>query len=172
MSAMADRYRRRADDFERTVAAVAPDQWSNPSPCEKWTARDVVNHIVPMQGYMLRPLGRWLSPAPSVQDDPLAAFRGARADVEAVLDDLDLARAECDTPTGTMTVEDQIDQVVSDDMSQHGWDLARATGQDDTIDPEDVERLWSTTSAVPADLMEKYTRRARSAPVSRCSDPR
>jgi hypothetical protein len=38
----------------------------------------------------------------------------------------------------------------------HGWDLARTTGQDETIDPEDVERLWSMTTAIPAELMEKY----------------
>jgi hypothetical protein len=55
-----------------------------------------------------------------------------------------------------MTVERQIDEVVSDDLVLHGWDLARATGQDDAMDPEDVERLWSTTSAIPAELMEKY----------------
>ncbi len=46
--------------------------------------------------------------------------------------------------------------VVSDDRPLHGWDLARATGQDDTIDPEDVERLWSITTAIPTDLMKKY----------------
>ena len=116
----------------------------------------MVDHIVSLFGYMLRPIGRGLSPAPAVSDDPLAAFKSARADVEAVLDDPELASVECDTPNGRMTVEAQIDQVVSDDMPQHGWDLARATGQDDTIAPEDVERLWSSTTAIPRDLMEKY----------------
>jgi hypothetical protein len=38
----------------------------------------------------------------------------------------------------------------------HGWDLARATGQDDTMDPDDLARLWSSTSAIPAELMERY----------------
>jgi uncharacterized protein (TIGR03086 family) len=150
------RYRAHADAFERTVAAVQPDQWVNQSPCAAWSARDVVGHIVDMHGYMLRPMGHGLSPAPSVQDDPLGAFKAARADVEAVLDDPELAGTECDSPAGRMTFEQQVDQVVSDDLVLHGWDLARATGQDDTMDPEDVERLWSTTSAIPADLMEQY----------------
>jgi uncharacterized protein (TIGR03086 family) len=156
MSEIADRYRRQADAFDRKIAAVRVDQWSNPSPCEAWNARDVVDHIVSMHGYMLRPLDRGLSPAPSVTEDPLGAFRAARADVEAVLDDPELAGAECDTPNGRMTVERQIDEVVSDDLVLHGWDLARATGQDDTIDPDDVERLWASTTAIPAELMEKY----------------
>jgi uncharacterized protein (TIGR03086 family) len=153
---VAERYRRRADSFEAKIAAVRPEQWSHPSPCTAWTARDVVDHVVGMHAPMLAPLGRRLSPAPSVREDPLGAFRAARADVEAVLADPALAANECSTPMGTMTVEQQIDEVVSDDMAQHGWDLARATGQDDTIDPVDVERLWRITSAIPADVMERY----------------
>lgn len=156
MSEIADRYRRHADAFERKVVAVRPEQWANQSPCEAWDARGVVGHIVVMHGVMLRPLDRELSSAPSVADDPVGAFRAARADIEAVLDDPALADRECDTPNGRMTVEQQIGDVVSDDLVLHGWDLARATGQDDTMDPDDVERLWSITTAIPPELMEKY----------------
>jgi uncharacterized protein (TIGR03086 family) len=156
MSEVADRYRRHADAFERKLAAVRPGQWSNQSPCAAWDARGVVDHVVVMHGVMLRPVDRELSPAPLVADDPLRAFEAARADVEAVLDDRELAGRECDTPNGRMTVEQQIDEVISDDLVLHGWDFARATGQDDTMDPDDVERLWAITTAIPAALMEKY----------------
>jgi uncharacterized protein (TIGR03086 family) len=156
MSAIADRYRRHADAFEGMVVAVQHDQWGNQSPCEAWSARDVLDHLVSMHSYMVRSVDRELSPAPSVEDDPVGAFRAARADVEGVLDDPNLASRLCDTPNGQMAVEQQIDEVVSDDLVLHGWDLARATGQDDTMDPEDVERQWSITSAIPAQLMEKY----------------
>jgi uncharacterized protein (TIGR03086 family) len=153
MNEIADRYRRHADAFEAKVAAVRSDQWANPSPCEKWDARDVVDHIVAMHGYMLRPIGRSLPPGES---DPLTDFRAARAVVEEVLADPELAGQEVDTPTGRMTMADQIDRVVSDDLVLHGWDLARATGQDEAMDPADVERLWASTSAIPPELMEKY----------------
>jgi uncharacterized protein (TIGR03086 family) len=153
MNEIADRYRRHADAFEDKLVAVRPDRWTNPSPCEKWTARDVVDHIVSMHGYMLRPVGRSLPPS---GDEPLAAFRAARAAVEEVLADPALAGQQADTPAGRMTVAEQIDQVVSDDLVLHGWDLARATGQDDAMDPVDVERLWAATSAIPPDLMERY----------------
>ncbi|MGP3964996.1 TIGR03086 family metal-binding protein [Nonomuraea sp. 3N208] len=156
MSEIADRYRRRAGAFERKVVSVRPDQWSHPSPCAKWTARDVVRHIVDMHAAMLHPLGRSLSPAPTVDDDPVAAFRAARADVEAILNDPSLATLPCDTPTGPMPAQQHIDQVVSDDLPLHGWDLARATSQDDTIDPGDVERAWSAMTALPAELIEKF----------------
>lgn len=155
MNEIADRYRRRADAFERKVAAVTPDQWSNQSPCEDWAARDVVSHIIDMHGAMVQPLDRRLTPAPSVADDPLGAFRSARADVEALLDDPELAETMVNTPSGRMTAERHIDAVVSDDMPLHGWDLARATGQDDTIDPQDVGRIWSGTKAIPEQMLEK-----------------
>ena len=63
MGEIAERYRRRAEAFERKVAAVRPEQWDNQSPCEKWTAKDVVDHIVMMHGYMLMPVARKLEPA-------------------------------------------------------------------------------------------------------------
>ncbi|MGW1343943.1 TIGR03086 family metal-binding protein [Kribbella sp. NPDC002412] len=152
MGEIAERYRRRAEAFEQKVAAVRADQWDNQSPCEKWTAKDVVDHIVMMHGVMLMPVARKLEPA----DDPLTAFQEARAAVEDVLDDPILALTETDTPAGRLTTEAHIDQVISDDLVLHGWDLARATGQDETMDPDDVERLWATASAVPPDVMEKF----------------
>lgn len=152
MSEIADRYRRRADAFEAKVTAVRSDQWSNASPCAEWDARGVVQHIVDMHGVMLRPFDRPLSPAPSMNDDPLGAFRAARADVEAILDDPAQRTQVHDTPGGRMTVEEHIDQVVSTDMVIHGWDLARATGQDDTIDPAEVERLWPEMQAIPDEM--------------------
>ncbi|MFI5692195.1 TIGR03086 family metal-binding protein [Kribbella sp. NPDC051586] len=152
MGEIAERYRRRADAFERKVAAVAPDQWASQSPCAKWTARDVVEHVVTMHGVMLTPVARRLERS----DDPLIAFQEARAAVEDVLDDPVSALTESDTPGGRMTAERHIDQVVSDDLVLHGWDLARATGQDETIEPVDLDRLWATAVAIPPDMMAKY----------------
>ena len=152
MSEIADRYRRRADRFEQLVAAVPQVRWLSPSPCEEWDARGVVGHIVDMHGVMLRPLDRGLSPAPSTGDDPLAAFRAARADVEALLDDPEVARSVHESPAGRLAFEDMVDQVVSADLVLHGWDLARATGQDDRIDPDEIERLWPDMQEIPEEM--------------------
>ena len=155
------RYKKHADQFEAKIAAIEPGQWANQSPCAEWTARDVVSHIVDMHAAMIPASAaeqlrhRAVGPAPSVADDPLAAFRAARADVEAVLNDPELAGQVINSPTGPMTAAQHIDQVVSDDMVLHGWDLARATGQDDTMDPEDVDRMWTDLQAIPASLLDK-----------------
>jgi uncharacterized protein (TIGR03086 family) len=143
MSAIADRYRVLADAFERKIAAVGPDEWSNQSPCEEWTARRVVGHVVEVHGMMLRPIGRQLSAARSVDDDPMEDFTSARADIEAVLDDSELAGTEYDGAFGRSRIESTIDQFLGLDLVVHGWDLARATGQDETIDPSEVARIWA-----------------------------
>jgi uncharacterized protein (TIGR03086 family) len=109
-----------------------------------------------MHDAMLRPLGRGLDPGRRVDDDPLQAFRAARAEVEAVLDDPGSAGQECDTPAGRLRAEDHIDQVLSDDLVVHRWDLARATGQHGAMHPDDVARLWATASAIPPDLMARF----------------
>ncbi len=149
---VADRYRRRADVFEATVAAVDPADWSRPSPCAEWDARDVVRHIVGMQDVVLRPHGRSVPAAPSVDDDPLAAFRAARAEVEAVLADPELSARPTESPAGSMPGVDLVDRVASADLVLHRWDLARATGQDDTIDPDELADMWPGLQQIP-DIM-------------------
>ncbi|AEA22587.1 Conserved hypothetical protein CHP03086 [Pseudonocardia dioxanivorans CB1190] len=146
------RFRRRSERFAATVAGVAETAWGNQSPCAEWTARDVVGHVVDMHQAMLTPVGRALSPAPTVDEDPLAAVHAARADVEAVLVDPTVARTVVGTPMGQTTVARHVDEVVSADLVLHGWDLARATFQDDTIDPAEVERMWPTAVAMPAEM--------------------
>ena len=152
MSEIADRYRRRADVFGATVAAVPADRWGDQSPCADWDARDVVRHVVDMHAVMLGPVNRALSPAPSVDEDPLAAFTAARADIERLLEDPALAATECATPMGAMTCEQHVDGVVSEDLVIHRWDLAKATGQDDTINPDELERLWPIAQSIGDEL--------------------
>ena len=152
MTEIADRYRSLADAFEGKIAKVAPDQWSNQSPSAEWDARGVVGHVVDVHGMMLGLADRTLSAAQSVDDDPLAAFASARADIEAVLDDPGLAGTEYDGVLGRTKVESTIDRFLGFDLVVHGWDLARATGQDDTIDPAAVEEVWSAAQGLGDNL--------------------
>ncbi|MDR7086900.1 uncharacterized protein (TIGR03086 family) [Aeromicrobium panaciterrae] len=146
------RYRRRADAFESLVVATPDNLWSAQSPCDDWDARGVVDHIVVMHDVMLRPVGLSPSAGPSVAEDPLRAFRRARADVEALLTDSDIATRMTSSPAGELSVSEMVDQVISQDLVHHGWDLAMATGQDATMHPGDVEELLPVVASLPDEV--------------------
>jgi len=46
MTQISERYRTLADEMTRRVAAVPADRWDDPSPCEGWSARDVLGHVI------------------------------------------------------------------------------------------------------------------------------
>ena len=138
MSETVDRYRNVAQQFTERVTAVPGEAWDNPAPCEGWVARDVVRHIVDTTSYFLGgPVD-----APSVDDDPVAAWTAVRAATLAALDDPEVAQAERETPMGSMTVKQLIGRFGVADVLIHTWDLARATGLDETLDSEEVRRTY------------------------------
>jgi uncharacterized protein (TIGR03086 family) len=147
MSEVSERYARLADAFEAKVAGVPAGGWSNPTPCEQWTARDLVDHVVSTQGMFLGFIGQELGPVPSVEDDPVGAWRAARARIQSQLDDPQVAKQEFEGFTGTTTFEEAVNRFLCFDLVVHGWDLARATGQDERIAPEDVRRVREQAEA-------------------------
>ena len=57
--------------------------------------------------------------------------------VQALLDDPNSAEREHDLPhIGRMTLGQATDMIYTNDVFMHRWDLARATGQDETLDAD------------------------------------
>lgn len=132
----AERFRRVAGRFTDRVGEVTPERWDRPAPCEGWVARDVVRHLVEWVPAFMGRAGVELPNGVSVDDDPAAAWSELATVLQAALDDPDLAAREFDAgPPGRMSVADAIGLVVLGDVLIHTWDLARATGLDETLDP-------------------------------------
>jgi uncharacterized protein (TIGR03086 family) len=56
--------------------------------------------------------------------------------VQALLDDPATVEKEFSNPhTGNLPLDQAIDRFYTTDVFMHTWDLTRATGQDDTLDP-------------------------------------
>ncbi len=138
MTDAADEHRRVAAAFSATVDGVAPDAWDRPAPVDGWVARDVVRHLAEwFPAFLAGTVGIVLRAGPSVDDDPVAAWRTQTDAVQALLDDPDIAAREHDFPhIGRMQLAQMIDMIYTSDVFLHRWDLARATGQDETLDPE------------------------------------
>jgi uncharacterized protein (TIGR03086 family) len=130
----ADRHRTVATVFSERVRGTA--DWDVPSPVPQWTARDVVRHLTTWFPGFLAGSGVELPAGPSVDDDPAAAWEHQAAAVQALLDDPEIAGRTIANPhLGEMTVAGATDMIYTADVFMHTWDLARATGQDDRLDP-------------------------------------
>ncbi|WP_181407679.1 TIGR03086 family metal-binding protein [Nocardioides sambongensis] len=115
-------------------AADAPG-WSAPAPVEGWTARDVVRHLVEWFPGLLSSAGISLPPV-DVDDDPVAAWRQRSADVQALLDSPDVRGRTFEHPhIPAMPLDRMVSRFYTADVFLHTWDLARATGQDERLDP-------------------------------------
>jgi uncharacterized protein (TIGR03086 family) len=138
MGSPAEEHRRIAAAFTATVEGTVAAAWDDPAPPEGWTARDVVRHLVEwFPAFLESATGVALPAGPSVDDDPVGAWRTQTDAVQALLDTPAEAEREHELPhIGTMSLERAIDMIYTGDVFLHRWDLARATGQDETLDPQ------------------------------------
>src|SRR4051812_13102205 len=134
----ADDHRQVAGEFTKTVEGTAAAEWEAPAPPDGWVARDVVRHLLEwLPAFLGGSTGIVFRAGPSVDDDPAGAWRAHVDGVQALLDDPATADREYDFPhIGRMSLGQAIAMIYTPDVFLHRWDLARATGQDETLDPQ------------------------------------
>src|SRR5450631_3018010 len=135
----------------QVVAGVGPDQWTQPTPCAGWTVRELVNHIVVgnwwaaelANGRTIEEVGSkldgdQLGAVPLDAYDQSADAAGAAFEAPGALD-APCAVSYGPVPGSVYAGHRFIDVLI------HGWDLAVATGQDPSLDPELVEACLQIT---------------------------
>lgn len=132
------------DGFGRRVRAV--EDWHAPTPDTEWDVSDLVRHVVVEQQWV-RPLAAGLSldeaskEVSEVEGDLAAEWEKYAAEAltawaEAPSDQrVSLSR-------GVVPIEDYLREMVWD-ATIHTWDLARAIGADEDLDPALVEAVWN-----------------------------
>jgi uncharacterized protein (TIGR03086 family) len=114
----------RASAWTLSKVRGASDQLDAPTPCDGWDVRTLMNHMLQTQQYFVgsaRGEDASLTPDPPelVSDDPVSDFEHARSDT-----------------LRTFGADGVIEQtgpalgIAFSDTLLHGWDLAKATGQD------------------------------------------
>lgn len=138
------------EGFGARLDAVRDDGWHHATPCEQWDVRALANHVTGevawisplLDGATIEDVGDRLD-GDLLGDDPAGAWGQAcrealdRAGAEGVLD------RPVDLSYGTSTGAAYLAEVTSD-IVIHTWDLARATGGDEHLDPDLVEVAWAT----------------------------
>jgi len=155
-----DLYRRAQDAFGRNVHGVGDDQWSAGTPCTEWDVRTLVNHVigeikwaVPLfAGSTIAEVGDQFD-GDLLGADPAGAWDAAApAAIEAVQKPGAMDRT-VHLSFGDFPGSEYAMQLIAD-LTVHGWDLARATGQDETIDAELVAVVAEWFSGVAAGYRE------------------
>ena len=167
-----DDWRRVAGDFSARVEGVAGDGWSAPTPCEGWVARDVVAHLVEwVPPFLASGAGIELGAGPPVDDDPVGAWHHLRAGIDAVLADPEVADRRFEHPqAGSHPLDEAIVMFILGDVLIHTWDLARATGQDETLDPDIVRLQLAGMEAIDEEILVGSGHYARRTPVPSDAD--
>jgi len=147
-----DSHERVAAAFTQRVVGVPDGRWDDPAPVEGWRARDVVGHLVTWFPGFLEAGSDVRLPSGDVEVDPVKAWLAQRDAVQALLDDPATAGKVLTNPhLGEVPLPEAVDRFYTADVFMHTWDLARATGQDETLDEDMCRELYD--GMLPMDAM-------------------
>lgn len=159
--------------MDAVVRRVPPDRWDEPSPCEGWSARDVVAHQVGVLRGLAETVrtGEMARPAePEDRADPVALWAEARDDVIAELDRAGALQQPGRFWFGEMTVDELIGVAQWDPLT-HAWDVATAVGIEAHLDPDLAQRSFDTIAPMRATLAKRQLVSPEEVDVSADADP-
>jgi uncharacterized protein (TIGR03086 family) len=147
----AEMYARAVERTRPVVAGIKRDQLSDPTPCSDWDVRTLFNHLI--GGFVT-----FGSAAEGRAVDLASPDDHAAGDLVEVYDQTSSeARAAFAAPgalereftlTSGKTPGSVVLGLALADAVVHGWDLARATGQEIVIDDDIGEALYGMTSSM------------------------
>lgn len=121
--------------------AVPAPSWAKPSPCDGWSARDVLRHMIQTQRDFLTGHNLDLGGVPDVDADPAAAWRDHATRVLAALADDTVPATPYDGYFGPTTVGDTLGQFYVWDMLVHRWDIARSVSEETEFTDSEIEQI-------------------------------
>ncbi len=140
MNTTAIAYRTALRPLSLVLDAVPAEAWANPSPCTGWTARHVVAHMIDTQRDLLTDHDLDLGPALDLTD-PAAAFQAHAERVSELVGRDDVTGVIYDGFFGPTTVGATLEQFYVWDMLVHRWDIARATGGNEAMSSDELDRI-------------------------------
>lgn len=133
---------RSLDDTGALVEGIGDDQWGRPTPCAEWSVLDVVQHLVAGNHFFADALTGSSSATPTSEIRPDLASAAYRASADALLAAFDspgvlerIVAVPFGAVPGVVALHLRLVEALV-----HGWDLARATGQQPGLDDELAEQ--------------------------------
>ena len=138
--------------FAERLALVGADQWDLPTPCEGWTVRDLVHHVVGGNAMAVALLagasteeGIAVFTGTELADDVDAQYAAGAAEQVAAFSADGATERTLHHPMGDIPGEMVLGFRIGD-LTLHSWDLARAIGADEVLPEALVEATWASMS--------------------------
>lgn len=137
-------------EFANRLDLVTADDWGQATPCDGWTVHDLVNHVVGGNvRYAMILHGEEAAAVLATHDvdflgsDPTGAFRSGLARVIEAFDSEGVLTATVHHPKSGPMSGALLRVLRVNELTVHGWDLARAIGADEALDDQLVEWLYA-----------------------------
>ena len=149
MANIAQLHRRALEETRSVVAGIDRAEWSDATPCHGWDVQALLNHLVSGNlwaaelgsGRTIEEVGDRLD-GDVLGDIALAAYDTSAESAAATFEVPGALDAPCAVSYGPVPGSVYVGHRFIDVLI-HGWDLATATGQDATLDPELVDAAYS-----------------------------
>ena len=125
-----------ADPFSAMVRRV--ESWQAPSPCDGWSAADVLDHVMETQREFFARHGVTM---PVQEGSPPEQWAAHEAVVRDAVGDDAVMGAEFESPFGPLAVGDALRRFYGFDLIVHRWDLARSQGWDERLTDSEVDEV-------------------------------
>jgi uncharacterized protein (TIGR03086 family) len=130
------------------------DQLDDPTPCQTWSVRDLVNHIVGGAHWFGATTESGVSAEPEPRDwtdgDTIASFDEGIARAVTAFATPGAQEKIVKLPFGEFPGAIYMGLATTDTFT-HGWDLAKATGQSTDLDPELAAQLLQAAELLVPD---------------------
>ncbi|MEU5843079.1 TIGR03086 family metal-binding protein [Rhodococcus sp. NPDC047139] len=140
MNTTALRYAEAERPLTEVIASLRDTDWDAPSPCEGWTARDVLTHIIDTQREFFAGRGLEVGDRPDPVR-PAEAWKEHTARVAGILADDGVVSTAYEGYFGPTTVGETFEQFYIWDMFVHRWDIARSAGIDLKFSDGELDRI-------------------------------
>ena len=150
-----------AAEAARVVAGVPGHPMDAPTPCDDWDVRTLVNHVILWTAYSAERRAHGESVAEDLMSKDFAADPGFAQDYAA---QIGRAVAAWSDPAawerelgvmGSGTPAADVAAMLIAEMVLHGWDIARATGQEYACDEAVAANVLATVEA-QGELFRQY----------------
>lgn len=159
-------------NMDAVVQRVPEAAWDQPSPCDGWSARDVVAHQVGVlrgAAETIRTGAMALPADPADAGDPVGLWNDARDEVLEALDRPGVLAQSGRYWFGDMSIDEFIGMVQWDPLT-HAWDVATAVGIDAHLDPGVAQQAFDTIAPVRDVMAKRKLISAEPVPVADDAD--